>query len=208
MSDQLAAATRESQVGTALPRGRGWRSTRTALHLDPGLTYDDWAGLGRRVAIVADSSAWWIGDWLVFGQHVYGNRYRTAAAETGLDYQTLRNYAWVASRFTPSRRRDALSFGHHAEVAALCEDDQDAWLRRSLVERWSRNELRRRLRAARAAADGQPLQASIELRVPPERRERWEQAASAEGRELGSWIEDVLDQAAEVALARPSLVAA
>jgi hypothetical protein len=207
MSDQLATA-RETTVGTALPRGRGWRSTRTALHLDPALTYDDWAGLGRRVAIVADSSAWWIGDWLIFGQHVYGNRYRTAAAETGLDYQTLRNYAWVSSRFAPSRRRDALSFGHHAEVASLSEDDQDAWLRRCHVERWSRNELRRRLRAARASADGRPPQTSIELRVPLERRERWAEAASAEGRELASWMEDVLDQAAELALARPSLVAA
>jgi len=207
MSDQLATG-RESGVGTALPRGRGWRSTRTALHLDPSLTYEDWAGLGRRVAIVADSSAWWIGDWLIFGQHVYGNRYRRAAAETGLDYQTLRNYAWVAARFTPSRRRDMLSFGHHAEVASLCEDDQDAWLRRCLVERWSRNELRRRLRAARAAAEGRPLQTSIELRVPPERRERWEEAASAEGRDLASWIEDVVDNAAELALERPSLVAA
>jgi Protein of unknown function (DUF1778) len=160
------------------------------------------------VAVIADSSAWWIGDWLVFGQHVYGNRYRTAAAETGLDYQTLRNYTWVASRFVRSRRRDLLSFGHHAEVASLCEDDQDAWLRRSVVERWSRNELRRRLRAARAEAVGKPLQTSIELRVPPERRERWEQAAAAEGRDLGSWIEDALDRAAEHALARPSLAAA
>jgi hypothetical protein len=207
MSDQLAAA-RELQIGTSLPRGRGWRSTRTALHIDPGLTYDDWAGLGRRVAIVADSSTWWIGDWLVFGQHVYGNRYRSAAVETGLDYQTLRNYAWVASRFAPSRRRDGLSFGHHAEVAALSEDDQDAWLRRSLVERWSRNELRRRLRAARAKAEGRPLQISIEIRVPPERRERWAEAAVAQGCELTSWIEDSLDRAAELALTRPSLVAA
>jgi hypothetical protein len=208
MSDQLAAAARESQVGTSLPRGRGWRSTRTALHLDPSLTFEDWAGLGRRVAVVADASTWWIGDWLVFGQHIYGNRYRTAAAETGLDYQTLRNYAWVASRFVPSRRRDMLSFGHHAEVAALCHDDQDAWLRRSLVEGWTRNELRRRLRAARAEAVDKPLRTSIELRVAPERRERWEEAATAEGRELASWIEDALDQAAEHALARPSLVAA
>jgi hypothetical protein len=101
-----------------------------------------------------------------------------------------------------------LSFGHHAEVAALCHDDQDAWLRRSLVEGWTRNELRRRLRAARAEAVDKPLRTSIELRVALERRERWEEAATAEGRELASWIEDALDQAAEHALARPSLVAA
>jgi hypothetical protein len=211
MSDQLAA-TAENGIGTALPRGRGWRSTRTALHLDPALAYDDWTSLGRRVAIVADSSTWWIGDWLVFGQHAYGNRYRAAIASTGLDYQTLRNYAWVASRFPASRRRDTLSFGHHAEVASLEEDDQEAWLRRSVVEGWSRNELRRRLRAARRGeqleeTDGAGT-AAIELIVPPQRRERWEAAASAEGRPLAEWIEDVLDSAADSVLERRSLVAA
>ena len=41
-----------------------------------------------------------------------------------LDYQTLRNYAWVARRFAMSRRRDTLSFGHHAEVPALPEPEQ------------------------------------------------------------------------------------
>jgi hypothetical protein len=207
MSDQLSTV-RETQVGTALPRGRGWRSTRTALHLDLELTYDDWASLGSRVAAVSGSCAWWIGDWLVFGRHVYGNRYRAAAEQTGLDYQTLRNYAWVAGRFVPSRRQDKLSFGHHLEVASFCEDDQDAWLRRALVEGWSRNELRRQVRAARARASDTPLRISIALQIPPERRERWAEAADAAGRDLASWIEDVVDRAAEDALGRPSLVAA
>ncbi len=206
MSDHLATIA-PTEVGTALPRGCGWRSTRTALHLDPTLAYDEWAGLGRRVAIVADSSTWWIGDWLVFGQHTYGNRYRKAAAETGLDYQTLRNYAWVASSFPPSRRRDSLSFGHHAEVASLDEDYQDAWLRRCIVEGWSRNELRRRLRAARQGASEEPQPATIEIRVPAERRERWEAAATTEGRTLEEWIETALERAADASLA-PSLVAA
>jgi hypothetical protein len=40
---------------------------------------------------------------------------------TGLDYQTLRNYAAVARRFELSRRRDNLSFHHHAELCALSE---------------------------------------------------------------------------------------
>jgi hypothetical protein len=43
--------------------------------------------------------------------------------------QNRLNYAWVARRFAMSRRRDTLSFGHHAEVAALPEPEQDFWLR-------------------------------------------------------------------------------
>jgi hypothetical protein len=156
---------------------------------------------------VADASAWWIGDWLLFGQSEYGNRYKHAIAATGLDYQTLRNYAWVASRFDPARRRDTLSFGHHAEVAALPEADQEAWLRRCVVERWSRNELRRRMRASRGQATALPAPSAIELAVAPQRRARWEAAASAAGCGLQDWMEDVLDQAAE-ALLEPSLAAA
>ena|SRR2546426_4424679 len=205
MSDQLAPAP--PHTGSSLPPGQRWRSTRVALHLEHGLSYEEWQRIGRKLAVFADSSAWWIGDWLLFGQHAYGNRYRRAIAATGLDYQTLRNYTWVASRFAPSRRRDRLSFGHHAEVAALPEDDQEAWLRRSVVERWTRNELRRRLRAGRAELSDLPRPAPIQLEVPSQRRERWEAAAVAEGQDLAEWIEEVLDRAADSVLQRSLAVA-
>ena len=186
--------------GTPLPPGRGCAPTRIALNLRPGLAYEEWRKLGEHVAVVADASAWWIGDWLVFGQREYGNRYKQAIAATGLDYQTLRNYAWVAGRFAADRRRDTLSFGHHAEVAALGEDDQEAWLRRTVVEGWSRNELRRRLRAGREKRE-LSAEIAIELSVPPQRRERWEAAASATGAPLGEWMAEALDQAADTVLA-------
>ena len=70
-------------------------------------------------------AAWCLGDWLVFGEQAYAGRYRQAIERTSLDYQTLGNYAWVAKRFSLSRRRDELSFGHHSEVAALPEPEQD-----------------------------------------------------------------------------------
>lgn len=59
-----------------------------------------------------------------------------------LDYQTLRNYAWVARGFASSRRRDTLSFGHHAEVAALPEPEQDYWLRQAEEHHWPVKQLR------------------------------------------------------------------
>jgi hypothetical protein len=104
--------------GVALPERRGWRATRSALYLRTGRHYDDWVHVGRDVTTVADSAAWWLGDWLMFGRESYCQRYQAAVASTEFDYQTLRNYAWVASRFSMSRRRDMLSFGHHAELAA------------------------------------------------------------------------------------------
>lgn len=53
--------------------------------------------------------------------------------QTGRDLQTLKNLAWVASRFATSRRRDALSWSHHAEVAAMEPADADRLL--ELAER-------------------------------------------------------------------------
>ncbi len=89
------------------------------------LPFEAWLAVGTQLAAVAASSAWCLGDWLAYGQAAYAGRYQEAIEQTGLEYQTLRNYAWVAGRFELSRRRDTLSFGHHAEVAALPEPEQD-----------------------------------------------------------------------------------
>jgi hypothetical protein len=189
--------------GTALPEGRGWRATRNALYLKAGLGYDDWLRVGHNVTVVTNSAAWWLGDWLNFGRESYGQRYEIAVSTTEFEHQTLRNYAWVASRFPVSRRRDMLSFGHHAELAALAEGDQEAWLDRCAAERWPRSELRRHRRLARqdGTAVGQRAteaaeRASIALPVQTERRHRWEAAADATGMPLLAWIEAALDIAA------------
>src|SRR5690242_627981 len=99
---------------------RGFRARR-------GLTFDEWMSAGRQIARISTASAWWIGDWLSYGERAYGSRYRIAVDLTSFDYKTLRNYVWVARRFELSRRRDSLSFQHHAEVAALAEPEQDLW---------------------------------------------------------------------------------
>jgi hypothetical protein len=186
--------------GPALPEGPGWRITRRALYLDAELAFDEWVRVGGKVAVVSDSSAWWVGDWLNFGRASYRGRYKTALALTSLDYQTLRNYAWVASRFAPSRRRDTISFGHYAELAALSDEDQDGWLAQCAAEQWSRAELRRRLRAEGQMAEDSSHASSIALSVHPDRLRRWEAAADVDGAQLEEWIGSVLDRAAADAL--------
>ena len=91
---------------------------RMGLEFPRQLPFEAWLVVGSQLAAAA-SSAWCLGDWLAYGQAACAGRYRDAVELTGLDYQTLRNYAWVAGRFELSRRRDTLSFGHHAGVA-LC----------------------------------------------------------------------------------------
>ncbi len=131
--------------------------------LPAGALYAEWEQLGRQLLSVANSSAWWVGDWLLFGQRVYADRYERAIVRTGFDYQTLRNYAWVAASIEPPRRQDALSHSHHAEVASLEPEDQDAWLRRALVNGWSRNRLRAELRQDRGRVGEAPARSAIKL---------------------------------------------
>ena len=57
------------------------------------------------------------------------------------------------------RRRDSLSFGHHAEVAALPEAEQDYWLRKAEQLGWPVKRLRSQVPAShdeRAAGDSSP----------------------------------------------------
>jgi hypothetical protein len=95
---------------------------------------------------------WWIGDWLRYGNAVYGERYSRASKVTGYDTQTLMNMVYVASQVDVSRRREALSWSHHAEVAALAEDDQQRWLSRAEAERLSVRDLREEIRRERRQA--------------------------------------------------------
>jgi hypothetical protein len=175
-------------------------SMRTGMHLDPLMPLDCWKALGAKIAIYADATSWWLGDWLAFGQMKYGRRYKEGIALTGLEYQTLRNYAVVARRFELSRRRDNLSFQHHAEVCALPDDDQEFWLDTSAEYRWSKAELRRRLRAAATAHVPTGRPGALRLVLEPRREDRWREAARKSDSDLHSWIVRMLDEAATAAL--------
>ncbi|WP_328618768.1 LmbU family transcriptional regulator [Actinokineospora pegani] len=180
--------------------------SRVGLHIPPSLTYTGWERTGAQLARIFDSSAWCLGDWLVCGQENYADRYVRAVEAAGLDYQTLRNYAWVARRFPLERRRELLSFQHHAEVASLVPGEQDRWLDRAEKGRWSRNELRRWLRGTRldkkAAAEATSMIPRVA--VAAERVERWRAAAQRADDQLENWMVLILDRAAEDVLSTES----
>ncbi|HEX6699486.1 MAG TPA: LmbU family transcriptional regulator [Gaiellaceae bacterium] len=183
---------------------RGAVPNAVGMRFHPRLPFEDWHDLGQRLSTYASASQWWLGDWLAFGQEKYGRRYKMGVALTGLDYQTLRNYAMVCRRFPLSRRRDSVSFAHHAEVCALDDEEQDQWLERATAARWSRNELRRRLRssAGTSANADDDLDAALVLRLAVERdrQERWHEAAARCARDFDAWVVETLDREAEAQL--------
>ncbi|HWM06174.1 MAG TPA: LmbU family transcriptional regulator [Actinophytocola sp.] len=168
------------------------------LQIPTDLSYEDWARAGHQLSGIVDSSAWWLGDWLVFGKTHYSDCYQLAIQGAGLRYQTLRNYAWVARRFDMSRRRSKLTFKHHAEVASLPVEDQDRLLDQAELELWTTKQLRNAIREVRGdEPDDRALgEASSRIDVPKNRVSVWRRAADREGVDFDDWVLMMLDRAA------------
>ena len=170
--------------------------TRVGLRIPKALDYHAWQQAGLRISRIADASAWCLGDWLVYGQSRHPDRYREAISVAHLDYQTLRNYAWVARTFELGRRRDRLSLQHHAEVASLPPAEQDRWLDLAEKSGWSRNELRRNIRADRDGNGQLEGDSLVRLRPPAEHVAAWREAAERMSQNLEEWIITTLDDRA------------
>jgi hypothetical protein len=113
------------------------------------LEHSAWLATGRRLGAIGRCSQWWIGDWVRYGSARWGEKYVEAARVTGYDVASLRNMAWVASRFDLSLRNDKLTWSHHVLLAPLDAEAQQEWLRRASEERLSVADLRLELRALR-----------------------------------------------------------
>jgi hypothetical protein len=129
------------------------KTTAVAWLAHARLTLDEWQGYGSRLGTVSKSTNWWLGDWVRFGQRQYDQRYREAAQVTGYDEQTLMNFAYVAGRYDVSRRRERLSWSHHAELAALDPATQDLWLDHAMLRGLSIRQLRAAVRHAQRPAN-------------------------------------------------------
>lgn len=220
-----AAGGRLTQNPDGLPFIGGQAKTHKAGMVFPqNLPERSWERIGTGLRELTNSSAWWLADWLIYGESAYGlRRYREAIERTGLDYQTLRNYAWVARRFEHHRRRENLSFAHHAEVARFSPAEQDYWLRKAEQQMWSRNELRKALRGGLAERREQPaaLPRGAEAHAPSDRAgddgprsdvttltielsagqfDHYAKAAAAHGLPLDKWVTQVLEAADRIAV--------
>jgi hypothetical protein len=209
---QLNELTQAKNGSIAMPS-----VTRSGLKITRRLSFDDWLHIGKRLSALNTSSAWCLGDWLAYGMEEFAGRYQEAIEQTGLDYQTLRNYVWVAKQFPVSRRQEKLSFGHHAEVAALPDPERSYWLRKAEELKWSVKQLRHEVRAsvkertatksATAAVEGEgegeeddyaigTLRIEIKIRIPSDEIEICRKAAAFLGIDIEEWMIRTLTLAA------------
>jgi hypothetical protein len=117
---------------------------RTKLTLPDNLAFDTWLRIGDNLQAINKGYQWWWADWLNFGETHYPDRYSQALdASHYEERESLHNIAYVGRKFEDaSRRHEALTFTHHAEVASLSAPVREELLVRAEQENLTTRQLR------------------------------------------------------------------
>jgi N6-adenosine-specific RNA methylase IME4 len=144
---QMSEATEPFNIGA-------YEFTMTGLVVHGEPTFKEHQSVGDFIQRAVKASEWWFGDWLRYGesredwQSKDGKaRLEQAVNTTGLSEKRLMNIRSVAA-IDPSRRRETVEFGLHAELAGMEPAEQTRWLDRIESNGWNRAELRNQIRAA------------------------------------------------------------
>lgn len=122
------------------------------LELPEDLSVEQWREAGLEISRMRGITQWWIGDWWAFGEHRYGDRKAIVEGEDweGPLYETCKKMGVVSVAFERFRRRNLLTFNHHAELASLPHDWQDKLLDEAESGQLSVMALRQRVKEVRA----------------------------------------------------------
>ena len=143
--------------------------SRLGMRIIDPLTPEEWQELAAGIGGMATSIAFIVGDWLVYGQSLFGTdgfpdkkvdhpSYQLAIKATGLDLSTLQNYAYVSRSIPYSLRSEGLSWEHHRLLAKLPDGEIQSWIETCVAEdsagrRMSTRRLRKSLNLGRVATD-------------------------------------------------------
>ena len=143
--------------------------SRIGLQISDKLSVEEWQELATSIGEAASSIAFIVGDWLVYGQSLFGTdgdpdrkvdhpSYQLALKATGLDLSTLQNYAYVSRNVPYSLRSERLSWEHHRLMAKLPDGDMQDWIEACVAEedagrRMSTRRLRKSLNLGRIATE-------------------------------------------------------
>lgn len=158
--------------------------------VEKDLSFRQYEQLGFYLGLMNRACMWWIGDWLIYGEGKYADRFEQALATTGLAEQTLLNRMSVCRSIPIGERRIGLSFGVHAELSALSTRDRRYWLDRAERNGWTRAQLRDEMKAkAKGSVDDTGHQTVVPGVPDPPRVIEAAQRIVSEKRDYGSdWL--------------------
>lgn len=129
-----------------------------ALRIPEGISFDDWEDIGAKLKASLVGHQWWIGDWLRFGGHKWGDKYEAAAAVLGMKPQTLRKYKQIAEAFPEfGMRIPNCSFNHHQIAASLPPKRRARVLQAAAGDGWSAARLRSEIQHAKPRLAAPPV---------------------------------------------------
>lgn len=130
----------------------GFQLRKNGLTIAGSPSFKQWEEIGKFINRSAQAVQFWRGDWLNFGENTY-DQWTQYFSQDESAYQTLANEKWVASKVPFSRRRENLSWSHHAEVADLEPEEQEVMLKKAEEEHLNRAVFRKLVRAYKQKLD-------------------------------------------------------
>jgi hypothetical protein len=128
--------------------------TPTGIQFNEELSFEEWDDLGQKLAPIAKSIGFIIGDWINYGESRYGEKYDEALKRTGLTYSTLSEYSYVARRVEFCARAQNLDYSIHRTVAKIKDpEEQKRWLCLAEQHRLSVRRLRKSINFGRLASE-------------------------------------------------------
>jgi hypothetical protein len=136
-----AAATASSATG--------YRMTRVGLVIERELTQQEWTACGRKLAAFASSTAFAIGDWLVYGsgRGEWGETYEPAQRLTGKSFESLSQYARVSTAFPIDLREESTPWSIYRAALPLPDEDRLRAVRVAAANGWTRFDMDRFVQA-------------------------------------------------------------
>ena len=122
-----------------------FRLTSSSLSVTGHPSFGEYQGIGDFIQRAHKASGLWLADWIAYGdsRSEWAEQIEAVLGIEEYAEATVRQYRYIAKRFPPSTRIDAVPFGHHAAVVELEPDDQHALLIQARDHGWTQSELRR-----------------------------------------------------------------
>jgi hypothetical protein len=140
--------------------------TATGLDLSsrPDLSFEQYGAIGALLGRGLQALRWAIGDWLCFGEEVFGELAAEASEALGVSPEGRMELCRVARAVPRSQRRPGLSWTHHRAVArrSLAPNERRELLDRAEVQGWNARELEAAVRSFSGSDD--PSQSDCDVR--------------------------------------------
>jgi hypothetical protein len=138
--------------------------TATGARAVKDATFDEWSAAVTWAQQVEKASPFWVGDLLAYGDR-FGEESSQVLDATEYAEKTCANAKFTCERIPPERRRLAVRFSHHQDIANLpTAEEQDKWLKKCEDENLTREQLRAQLKVAKAATNGTAVELWLVVR--------------------------------------------